>query len=195
LDRPFAIFEPAHAAHHNAGAPTAGDRVMRIASARGPSRRHVMKYVEQVLQPGETVIYATSLHWLVYLRPILLALLAVLSLIAAAGRCRADRDACAPNHRPAVGSACPRVWAGRTDPPEDDRTRRDGSAGHLQDRHPPASQHGSEPLEGLNRRCRPVDPRPHPRLRHGHRARHRRQLRADRIHRRPLTFRSHITAG
>ena len=24
-----------------------------------------MKYVEQVLQPGETVAYATSLHWLV----------------------------------------------------------------------------------------------------------------------------------
>jgi uncharacterized membrane protein YdbT with pleckstrin-like domain len=42
-----------------------------------------MKYVEQVLQPGETVIYATSLHWLVYLRPILLVALAIFSLIAA----------------------------------------------------------------------------------------------------------------
>ncbi|MFI4948436.1 MAG: PH domain-containing protein [Alphaproteobacteria bacterium] len=42
-----------------------------------------MKYVEQVLQPGETVTYATSLHWLVYLRAILLVILAVLSLIAA----------------------------------------------------------------------------------------------------------------
>jgi uncharacterized membrane protein YdbT with pleckstrin-like domain len=41
-----------------------------------------MKYVEQVLQPGETVIYATSLHWLVYLRPILLVILALLCLIA-----------------------------------------------------------------------------------------------------------------
>ena len=44
-----------------------------------------MKYVEQVLQPGETVIYATSLHWLVYLRAIVLLLLAILGLIAAAG--------------------------------------------------------------------------------------------------------------
>jgi uncharacterized membrane protein YdbT with pleckstrin-like domain len=43
-----------------------------------------MKYVEQVLQPGETVTYATSLHWLVYLRAILLLILAVLCLIAAA---------------------------------------------------------------------------------------------------------------
>ena len=41
-----------------------------------------MKYVEQVLQPGETVAYATSLHWLVYLRPIVLLILSVLSLIA-----------------------------------------------------------------------------------------------------------------
>ena len=44
-----------------------------------------MKYVEQVLQPGETVTYATSLHWLVYLRAILLLILAVLVLIASAG--------------------------------------------------------------------------------------------------------------
>ena len=41
-----------------------------------------MKYVEQVLQPGETVIYATSLHWLVYLRAIVLLALAVICLIA-----------------------------------------------------------------------------------------------------------------
>ncbi len=36
-----------------------------------------MKYVEQVLQPGETVTYATSLHWLVYLRAIVLLVLAI----------------------------------------------------------------------------------------------------------------------
>ena len=41
-----------------------------------------MKYVEQVLQPGESVIYATSLHWLVYLRSVVLVILAVASLIA-----------------------------------------------------------------------------------------------------------------
>ena len=40
-----------------------------------------MKYVEQVLQPDEKVIYATSLHWLVYLRSILLLLVAGASLI------------------------------------------------------------------------------------------------------------------
>jgi uncharacterized membrane protein YdbT with pleckstrin-like domain len=37
-----------------------------------------MSYVNRVLQPGETVVYATTLHWLVYLRAIAL-------LIAAAG--------------------------------------------------------------------------------------------------------------
>ncbi|HEX3860327.1 MAG TPA: PH domain-containing protein [Stellaceae bacterium] len=36
-----------------------------------------MKYVERVLQPGETVIYATSLHWLIYSRAVLLALFAI----------------------------------------------------------------------------------------------------------------------
>ena len=43
-----------------------------------------MKYVEQVLQPGETVIYATSLHWLVYLRAVVLLILALVCLIASA---------------------------------------------------------------------------------------------------------------
>jgi len=43
-----------------------------------------MKYVEQVLQPGETVTYATSLHWLVYLRAMVLLILALLVLVAAA---------------------------------------------------------------------------------------------------------------
>jgi uncharacterized membrane protein YdbT with pleckstrin-like domain len=40
-----------------------------------------MKYVEQVLQPDEKVIYATSLHWLVYLRAILLLIVAAACLI------------------------------------------------------------------------------------------------------------------
>jgi len=43
-----------------------------------------MKYVEQVLQPGETLIYTTSLHWLVYLRAAVLAILAVVCLAASA---------------------------------------------------------------------------------------------------------------
>ena len=41
-----------------------------------------MKYVEQVLQPGEKVIYATSLHWLVYLRAIMLLIVAGACLVA-----------------------------------------------------------------------------------------------------------------
>jgi len=43
-----------------------------------------MRYVEQVLQPGETVVYATSLHWLVYSRAVLLAILAAVCLLVAA---------------------------------------------------------------------------------------------------------------
>ena len=40
-----------------------------------------MKYVEQVLQPGETLTYATTLHWLVYLRALIFFVLAVVCLI------------------------------------------------------------------------------------------------------------------
>jgi uncharacterized membrane protein YdbT with pleckstrin-like domain len=43
-----------------------------------------MRYVERVLQPGETVVYATSLHWLVYGRAVLLLVLAVAALVASA---------------------------------------------------------------------------------------------------------------
>ena len=40
-----------------------------------------MKYVEQVLQPGESLTYATTLHWLVYLRALVFFVLAVVCLI------------------------------------------------------------------------------------------------------------------
>jgi uncharacterized membrane protein YdbT with pleckstrin-like domain len=40
-----------------------------------------MRYVERVLQPGETVIYTTSLHWLVYLKAIAMLILALICLI------------------------------------------------------------------------------------------------------------------
>jgi sterol desaturase/sphingolipid hydroxylase (fatty acid hydroxylase superfamily) len=43
-----------------------------------------MKYVTRVLQPGETVEYVTSLHWLVYVRAVLLLLVALIALIGSA---------------------------------------------------------------------------------------------------------------
>jgi uncharacterized membrane protein YdbT with pleckstrin-like domain len=43
-----------------------------------------MKYVERVLQPGETVIYLTSLHWLVYSRAVMLLVLALACLVGTA---------------------------------------------------------------------------------------------------------------
>ncbi len=36
-----------------------------------------MRYVSRVLQPGETVVYATRLHWLIYGRAVVLAIIAV----------------------------------------------------------------------------------------------------------------------
>jgi uncharacterized membrane protein YdbT with pleckstrin-like domain len=41
-----------------------------------------MKYVTRVLQPDETIVYSTTLHWLVYLRAVVLLLIGVAVLVA-----------------------------------------------------------------------------------------------------------------
>ena len=40
-----------------------------------------MRYIDNILQPGETVAYTTTLHWIVYLPAIGLWLLGVLALV------------------------------------------------------------------------------------------------------------------
>jgi len=45
-----------------------------------------MRYVRRVLQPGETIVYSTKLHWIVYLRAILLLIVCLLLAIAAWSR-------------------------------------------------------------------------------------------------------------
>ncbi|HEY1300994.1 MAG TPA: PH domain-containing protein [Stellaceae bacterium] len=41
-----------------------------------------MRYVRRVLQPGETVVYATRLHWLIYVRAVVLLIIAAAVAIA-----------------------------------------------------------------------------------------------------------------
>lgn len=41
-----------------------------------------MSYIQKVLQPGETLVYRTKLHWLIYIRAIILAGLAVAAVAA-----------------------------------------------------------------------------------------------------------------
>jgi uncharacterized membrane protein YdbT with pleckstrin-like domain len=41
-----------------------------------------MSYIQKVLQPGETLIYRTRLHWLIYGRAILLLLIAIACVVA-----------------------------------------------------------------------------------------------------------------
>ena len=36
-----------------------------------------MKYVEEVLQPGETILFASTIHWLIYLPAMLLLIAAI----------------------------------------------------------------------------------------------------------------------
>ena len=40
-----------------------------------------MKYVEQVLQPGETVVHAARLHWFIYLIPVLMLTVAAICAV------------------------------------------------------------------------------------------------------------------
>jgi uncharacterized membrane protein YdbT with pleckstrin-like domain len=42
-----------------------------------------MSYIQKVLQPGETLIYRTRLHWLIYIRAILLVAIAIGCVVAA----------------------------------------------------------------------------------------------------------------
>jgi uncharacterized membrane protein YdbT with pleckstrin-like domain len=42
-----------------------------------------MRYVRRVLQPGETIVYSTKLHWLVYINAILLGIVCVILIGAA----------------------------------------------------------------------------------------------------------------
>jgi uncharacterized membrane protein YdbT with pleckstrin-like domain len=44
-----------------------------------------MKYVQRVLQPDETVLHAARLHWFIYLKAILLLILALVCLVLAMG--------------------------------------------------------------------------------------------------------------
>ena len=51
-----------------------------------------MKYVTRVLQPDETVVYATTLHWLVYFRSVVMLLIGI-GLIVASQYVGTDNDA------------------------------------------------------------------------------------------------------
>jgi uncharacterized membrane protein YdbT with pleckstrin-like domain len=42
-----------------------------------------MRYVRRVLQPGETIVYDTTLHWVIYLRTIVLLIICVILAAAA----------------------------------------------------------------------------------------------------------------
>jgi uncharacterized membrane protein YdbT with pleckstrin-like domain len=42
-----------------------------------------MRYVRRVLQPGETIVYSTKLHWLVYVHAILLGIICIILVGAA----------------------------------------------------------------------------------------------------------------
>jgi uncharacterized membrane protein YdbT with pleckstrin-like domain len=47
-----------------------------------PTGSYSMKYVQKVLQPGELLVYATTLHWFIYLRAITFAIIGIILLVA-----------------------------------------------------------------------------------------------------------------
>lgn len=44
-----------------------------------------MRYIERVLQPGETIIHASKIHWIIYIPGVVVVLAAVASFVAAPG--------------------------------------------------------------------------------------------------------------
>lgn len=63
-------------------APSAGPK-RRVYIPVGYDNRNIsatMRYIDQILQPGETVAYTTTLHWVVYLPAIGLWLLSFVAL-------------------------------------------------------------------------------------------------------------------
>jgi hypothetical protein len=39
-----------------------------------------MRYIERILQPGETLVYSGKIHWVIYLPAMILALVALAAL-------------------------------------------------------------------------------------------------------------------
>jgi uncharacterized membrane protein YdbT with pleckstrin-like domain len=49
-----------------------------------------MRYVRRVLQPGETIVYATRMHWVIYVRTIVLLIVCI--ILAAAAVSTSDKQ-------------------------------------------------------------------------------------------------------
>ena len=68
-----------------------------------------MNYVQRVLQPDETLVYSTTLHWSVYLRAALFAIVA-LALLTGSQLAPQDEPAMAKVLLVAAGSCCGTNW-------------------------------------------------------------------------------------
>lgn len=147
-----------------------------------------MGYVQHVLQPGETVLQESRLHWFIYWRAVLFLIIAC--AIAAPYFLTAD-----PTMQTAALIAGGCVF-GIGDPfrhrssnqETQHGTRGHRSQDHLQNRSVQPPHNGDEPHQGRKRRCRSVILRPNLRLWHHTRARHRRQYGAAAQYPGPLNF-------
>ena len=129
------------------------------------------RYIDDILQPGEKVLYSTNAHWIFYLP-------AIAAWIVAAGPARPVALDHHRRHRPAVPVGFGRGGARRAVldrqglvPSLDHRDRRHQSAGCPQDRLHQAPHLRDEPRQGRERRRQPEHSRPHPQLRRRHHAR------------------------
>src|SRR6266481_4828278 len=63
--------------------------------------RSEMKYVERVLQPGETIQYRSTIHWIVYLHSLVLFTVGAIGLAVLLGANPIGNEVC---------RACPSAW-------------------------------------------------------------------------------------
>ncbi len=137
-----------------------------------------MSYVERVLQPGETLLCRSRLHWLIYLPVLPFLAIFVLGAVLYLGMPSSDANplALALMAVGAIGAIV--ALAQGLDPARQHRARGHRSPRHLQARPRPSAHRRDEHGQGRERRRRPVGAGPHLQLRRRHRARHRREHRA-----------------
>jgi hypothetical protein len=91
-----------------------------------------MRYVTRVLQQGETIVYATTLHWFIYWRAILLLIICIALPGGVTVQGRQSESQSRPEDRSghfrAIGVV---VRPSCVYPARDDRTGSDRSAGNL----------------------------------------------------------------
>ena len=152
------------------------------------------RYIDDILQPGEKVLYSTNAHWIFYL-PAIGAWIVALVLLVLSRATITEGIVLLCLSAAAVVAIVALYWTAEGLVPSlDHRDRRHQSARRPQDRLHQAPHLRNEPRQGRERRRQPEHPRPHPQLWRRHGAGVGEGAETITTIASPLDFRNHITA-